>query len=305
MRYLFLILLGTLFARSSSAPEPAEEPTSTLSVYVVNYPLQYFAERIGDRRVEVHFPAPADEDPAFWDPAPEVIREYQQADLILLNGAGYAKWATTASLPMSAMVDTTAAAKDRYIEIEATITHSHGPGGAHTHGGTAFTTWLDPTMAAIQAEAVAAALEKLSPPDAATFRRNLASLEADLAGLNNALKSAATDAPLLASHPVYQYLARAGGFNLKNVHWEPNEMPPPEEWSKFDGLLKAHPASLMLWEAPPLPEVATELAKRGVKTTVFYTCNNVPESGDFLSVFRKSIADLSAALSRAREPQRR
>ena len=34
-----------------------------LTVYTVNYPLQYFAERIGGEYVEVIFPAPGDEDP--------------------------------------------------------------------------------------------------------------------------------------------------------------------------------------------------------------------------------------------------
>jgi zinc transport system substrate-binding protein len=295
MRYLLAILLGTLLACSSSAPEPAEDAPTTLQVYVVNYPLQYFAERIGGDSVEVSLPAPADEDPAYWEPSPEVIQQYQQADLILLNGADYAKWVTKATLPMSAMVNTTAAASDRYIEIEALSTHTHGPEGEHAHGGTAFTTWLDPAMAVIQAEAVAAALEKLSPPDAAAFQQNLAALKSGLAGLDTALNSAATEAPLLGSHPVYQYLARAGGLNLKSVHWEPNEMPPAAEWRKLDTLLQTHPARLMFWEAPPLPEVAAELKKRGVSTTVFSTCNNVPESGDFLSVFRQSIADLSAS----------
>ena len=35
-------------------------------VYTVNYPLQYFAERIAGDLVEVVLPVPADIDPAFW-----------------------------------------------------------------------------------------------------------------------------------------------------------------------------------------------------------------------------------------------
>ena len=50
----------------------------TISVYVMNYPLKYFAERIGGAHVEVHFPAPADEDPAYWMPNSETISKYQQ-----------------------------------------------------------------------------------------------------------------------------------------------------------------------------------------------------------------------------------
>ncbi|RLA05886.1 MAG: zinc ABC transporter substrate-binding protein, partial [Gammaproteobacteria bacterium] len=58
----------------------------------VNYPLAYFAERIGGEQVEVGFPVPADVDPAFWSPAADAVAAYQAADVIILNGATYAKW---------------------------------------------------------------------------------------------------------------------------------------------------------------------------------------------------------------------
>ena len=76
-----------------------------LSIYVVNYPLKYFAERIGGDHVRVEFPAPADVDPAYWNPDLAVISAFQKADLILLNGAGYAKWIAKVSLPRSKIVD--------------------------------------------------------------------------------------------------------------------------------------------------------------------------------------------------------
>jgi len=130
------------------APPRDGEP---LTVYVVNYPLQYFAERIGGDGVHVEFPAPVDEDPAFWSPDAETIAAYQQAWRILLNGAGYARWAQRATLPQSKLVDTSAGFRDRYIRVDDGVTHAHGPGGEHTHGEVAFTTWLDPTLAIEQA----------------------------------------------------------------------------------------------------------------------------------------------------------
>ena len=44
-----------------------------LSVFAVNYPLAWFAERIGGEHVRVHFPAPPDVDPAFWTPDAETV----------------------------------------------------------------------------------------------------------------------------------------------------------------------------------------------------------------------------------------
>ncbi len=104
IRSVLLIGLGISFTLSSWTVSQAQ-PT----VYVVNYPLQYFAERIGAEQVRVVFPAPADEDPAFWKPDVETIAAFQAADLILINGAGYAKWLKTASLPKSKVIDTSRA----------------------------------------------------------------------------------------------------------------------------------------------------------------------------------------------------
>ena len=42
--------------------------SGTPVVYVVNYPLQYFAMRIAGDFADVQYPAPADIDPAFWKP---------------------------------------------------------------------------------------------------------------------------------------------------------------------------------------------------------------------------------------------
>ena len=73
----------------------------------------------------------------------KTISDYQSADLILLNGANYAKWVNKVSLPRFRMVNTSAAFKDRYIEAAEMLTHSHGAEGKHGHEALAFTTWID------------------------------------------------------------------------------------------------------------------------------------------------------------------
>ena len=72
-----------------------------LKVSTVNYPLQYFAQSIGGHVVKVALPMPEDIDPAFWSPTAKDVAEIQKADIILLNGAHYAKWLPKVSLPLS------------------------------------------------------------------------------------------------------------------------------------------------------------------------------------------------------------
>jgi zinc transport system substrate-binding protein len=274
---------------------PAEPATGPLSVYTVNYPLAYLAERIGGDRVRVEFPAPPDVDPAFWSPDTETVAAYQQADLILLNGAGYAKWVAKVTLPATQMVDTSQALADDLIVETGGVTHSHGPGGEHTHGEVAFTTWLDADIAQAQARAIRDGFVAARPVDQAVFDDGLSSLEADLASLDGDLRVLIGHdfrKPLLGSHPVYQYLARRYGLDLRMVHFEPDEMPSAEQWRDLEVLVEEHPAEWMLWEAAPLPEIVDRLRRSGVESVVFDPCGNRPESGDFLSVMRGNVERL-------------
>jgi zinc transport system substrate-binding protein len=105
MKCLHCLYLAWLVVISSQASLQAAGDVR-LTVYVVNYPLQYFAERIAGEHATVVFPAPSEVDPAFWLPDPHTIAAYQRADLILLNGATYEKWLTKATLPYARRVDT-------------------------------------------------------------------------------------------------------------------------------------------------------------------------------------------------------
>ncbi|QQO56854.1 MAG: zinc ABC transporter substrate-binding protein [Thiohalocapsa sp. PB-PSB1] len=266
-----------------------------LRIYSVNYPLTYFAERLAGDLAEVTFPAPDDVDPAFWMPDTETIAAYQAADLILLNGADYAKWTAKVSLLRSRLVDTSRAYRDAYIRAAGTVTHSHGPGGEHDHGGLAFTTWLDLSQAAKQAEAIAQALIRKRPDAKAQIARNLDALKADLLALDARMAEiASTDPrrPLLGSHPVYQYLARRYGLNLKSVMWEPEEMPNAAQWGELERTLKDHPASWMLWEGDPARANVERLRALGIASLVVDPCANRPAEGDFLSVMTENANNL-------------
>ena len=269
-----------------------------LTIYVVNYPLQYFAERIAGEHAAVVFPAPADVDPAYWMPDPKTIADYQRADLILLNGANYAKWVNKVSLPRFRMVNTSAAFKDRYIEAAEILTHSHGGEGEHAHESLAFTTWVDFSLAAEQAKAIAQALGRKKPALKDTFQRNYGELEKELLKLDRNLKALVSKdqaRPLVVSHPVYDYFARRYGLNIKSVHWEPDEIPTTEQMLKLHSILKDHPAKWMIWEGESIKESVERLKAIGIQSVVFDPCGNEPDQGDFMSVMRQNVENIKEA----------
>ena len=271
-----------------------------LSVYVVNYPLKYFAEHIAGEHATVILPVPAGKDPAFWMPDAKTISDYQRADLILLNGASYAKWINKVALPQFRLVDTSANFKDRYIKVSNVITHTHGPTGDHAHEGVAFTTWLDFELAAQQAKEVASALSRKSPALRDLFQSNLAALEKDLVKLDRKIKQIVAkhpELPLLASHPVYDYLSRRYGLNIRSVLWEPHQVPSKNQWGELQAIINNHPAQWIIWEAEPLPATVKMLNSSGIQSLVFNPSANAPEKGDFLSVMRQNVNNLRAVFS--------
>lgn len=292
--FVMIVAQAVLFPFHSACGEDAKK----LAVYTVNYPLKYFAERIAGDHASVVFPAPADGDPAFWMPDTETIAQYQKADFILLNGAAYAKWVPKVTLPQFRLINTSAGFEKDYIEIESSLTHSHGPGGEHSHAGTAFTTWLDFSQAAEQARMIMEVLGRKRPEHKKIFQENFESFEKELLALDKeieALVSKKQDQPLVASHPVYQYFARRYQLNLESVMWEPDEVPAEKLWAELEHGLEAHPAKWMIWEGEPLEKSVERLASMGVGSIVFDPCGNTPEDGDFMSVMRSNINNLKRA----------
>lgn len=285
-------------SKKETTPTPAPEEARPTTVYTVNYPLTYFAERLAPKGTEVVFPAPPNVDPALWKPSPEVIGQYQKAGLIVLNGAGYARWTRTATLPKARTVVTAEGCRDAFLQSEEAVKHQHGPDGEHAHGGTAFTTWLDMRLARCQAERIRDALIELTPGHNDAIQKRFAALEHDLTELDTRLRVAAKasgDQPTLASHPVYQYLADAYGLRIESLHFEPNEALSPEAIQELESVLARHPAKLMLWEGQPLATTAQQLRNRGVTSIVFDPASQPPTEGDFLTVMAGNVERFACA----------
>jgi zinc transport system substrate-binding protein len=279
-------------------------------VAVTNAPLAAMVERIAGEWVDVELPIPSGVDPPFWKPEPEAVLRMQGADLVLLNGATYERWLPTVQLPMSRTVDTGSSFRGQLLDLADEVVHSHGPEGEHSHRGKAFTTWLDFSLAAQQARAVGEAIATRLPAiagnaeRAAAVRANAQALADQLRDLSLRCEVAGRHLQgqtVLASHPVFDYLARRAGLALQSVHWEPGEMPNDDEWQRFDALRAAHPATLMLWEGEPGEAVRRALEGRGVTVLVFDPAGAADNRGArvWLDAMEANVARLEAAAAAA------
>ncbi|MEL6959952.1 MAG: metal ABC transporter substrate-binding protein [Pseudomonadota bacterium] len=264
-------------------------------VVAVNDALSDFAERLLGDAAEVVFPVPEGVDPSFWRPSISDISAIQSADLILLNGAGFATWIDRVSLPRSRVVNTSAAIEDRFIVTES-ITHSHGDGGEHSHEGLASYTWLDPMLALAQAEAIAAAViaRDLAPADDVDAR--LADLRTDLTALDATARDALQvldGVAIIATHPRYQYFASRYDLTISSLEWEAGALPTDADFADLADLMAETEARILIWEAQPPGDAIERAAALGLQSVVFEPWASHGSGEGFINSYANAVADLS------------
>jgi zinc transport system substrate-binding protein len=290
-------LPGALAAVIMAATTPALSQEQR-TVVAVNYALSYFAERLGSDEIDVVFPVPDGVDPSFWRPGIADISTMQSADLIVLNGAGFATWITKASLPRSRLLDTSRGFEDRFIATE-TITHSHGADGEHSHTGKASFTWLDQEQAIMQASTIAEALAQRGLVESDEIETRLSALTENLLALDAAaeqLRPLAEGKVLIATHPRYQYFSRAYGLEIRSLEWEAGAAPNADQLAELEALVDETGAQVLLWEAEPPEEARAVLRDLGLVDVVFPTLAMAPEGSDYVQRLRAVVDDLARVL---------
>jgi len=266
------------------------------------YPTTWLVQRLGGEHVEAVLPLPADEDPISWQPSREALQQYQEADLVVVNGAELEKWVEGASLPLSRVVDTAAGFEERWIEYEG-LTHTHGGGEEHSHVGVDGHTWMSPELFALQAEAVAEALESrgLVPTD--VLAAALAEVKGELEGLARQLEEEvlplAEEVRFIANHPAYDYLL-ADRVDLVNLDLDPEADDVEAAVHEVEHAKGDAERCVVLWEAEPTTVVAEALrAALGVPSVVFSPAESVedPARADYVAIQRANLERLAAALA--------
>jgi zinc transport system substrate-binding protein len=291
---LTVLFCGLLTACGGDSPPTQQAIKKDRFIVAVNSPMQYFAKYLTGPEIEVRMLAPAGTDPSQWQPAIEDILQLQQAELILLNGAGYSSWLNKVSLSEEQLLVTSAAASGEWIPLTDQVSHSHGPQGEHAHSGYAFTTWIDMGLAQVQAKAIAGALQSQWPEKQADIEGKLTSLLAELGSIDRGYTEAAAQLrknQIIYSHPVYQYFERRYNLPGISLHWEPDVMPSDVQWSELQNI--ESDKILFIWEAEPSPDIAERMDKIGIRSVVIDPAANI-ENDTWLSAQRKNIKRLEA-----------
>lgn len=315
--YLIFMPCLTILFSSCCFCEPASGSpafsSSSPVIYTSFLPVRCITEKICGSLASVRPIFSRGEDPSEAMPPPEIISALQKdAELVIINGAGFEKWINKVSLPLEKCVESAAELEDTFIFIEDRTSHSHGAAGLHSHHGLDGHTWLSPPNALVQAKAINQALKEVLPGKHEILDQGLAELEKSLKDLDRDFRGLMSNfkGTLAAAHPAYNYWAREYGVKILSFTLDPEEIPSQETLKALaDQLKDVNPKpQLMLWEAPPAPQVARAITEAtGLANVCFSPCESPASAdsqeegsapkADFISMMRQNLTNLTNALN--------
>jgi len=210
-------LLRTLTLASAMAVAAADaaQPVSILAAE--NFYGEAAAAIGGDRvAVESVIVAPGT-DPHDFDPPPSVAAAVADANLVIMNGAGYDQW-------MERLLQADEAPSRVVIDVAALLGVAAGD-NPHV--------WYHPDAMPAMAAALTETLVTLDPDGRATFEANRDAFLATLAPVGAMvadLRRRFAGTPAVATEPVFGYMAEALGLEMQNEAFQTaimNETEPP------------------------------------------------------------------------------
>ena len=198
---LFLSLLAATGCEPDTRTTPtAKMPAQTsgtaqdaepLSIVASVEPLGWMCRTIGGEAVKVNVMTPSTADPAAWRPPRPALIAARDADLLVVIGEGFEPWRGALAVRSGRVLtvtDRSAGVAIDWIETES-ATHSHGPGGEHSHGERDGYVWMDPQQAKDVAAAIAQTLVDRRPSLSAQFARGLQEVHTDLDRMDAAIET--------------------------------------------------------------------------------------------------------------------
>lgn len=212
------VWLAVIGLGCSPAPEPGSEETPGASasesrVTVASFPLYEALQAAVGQELDLFYP----QVPAGQAIDRPTVQQVQSSRLIVVDGTHHVGWVDTVSLPETRKRVSTFDIMDRLIMVENLGSHSHGPGGEHSHKGIVAQTWLDPALLKLQLQSTLQACVKAELLDAEAMQRGVERWWSQVAGLERDLQALAQAGPrtVIADRAGTEYLLQRIGWQVE------------------------------------------------------------------------------------------
>ena len=279
-----LLAIARTPAHGENARDESAGPQSRLIV-TTTHALQWVCETLAGDDAEVRFYSPTDgEEPP----------DFEKAELIVLNGAGFETWA--AGLEADNVFRTSEAVLDAYSERRNFDENARQTFHQETEGYT----WLDPAHLRLQARAVAERMAGFTTAD--DLAQRLQTLETALDKLEAELRAhhpRMTTERFMALHPALVLFADGIGWRFRGPA-EPLPAYNDEAFTLLEDLREVFPARLAVAMGEPDPQWSRALQRRmRIHTFSFNPGTDAPaDAADWPGVMQSNLRTLTSGFSR-------
>jgi zinc transport system substrate-binding protein len=300
---LLVLCLGACRDRGKEATGPHR-----LRVVATLFPVYDFARVVGGDKAEVTLLLPPGVEPHNYEPKPEEAAGIVRADLFVYTDRYMEPWAAHllkgldgARMPVAVE----AGAGVQYLpdveEGEAETGHHHDHGGMDPH------IWLDPENARLMVGAIAAAMARKDPANAAYYRANAARYEAELTRLDErfraGLAACRQRAFLHGGHYAFAYLARRYGLTYRSAYAiSANAEPTPQRIVALVRQVRSLGLKYIFYEELLSPAMAETIAhETGTALLKLHGIHNVSKAdlergASYLSLMEENLKNLRIGL---------
>ena len=290
---IMAVIVAGCTACGQNAIKNTADDSGKVKVMTSFYTMYDFAQKIGGEKVEITNMVPSGTEPHDWEPSAIDIRNMEDADVFIYNGAGMEHWAEDIlkSLDNSELITVEASEGVELIK-EGKENDPH--------------VWLDPENAKIEMEHIKDAFIKADKDNAEYYNENYETCSRQLDELNQEFKetlSQATNKDIIVAHKAFAYLCKAYGLNQIAIEGlMPDSEPDPARMEEIIQLAKKKKINTIFFEELVSPKVANTIAKEiGAKTEVLNPLEGLSEEQmdageDYFSVMRTNLKQIKKAL---------
>ena len=300
MRKVLVPVAVLVTACALSACQPAASSGGKLTIVASFYPLQYVAQRIaGDHATVTNLTNPGAE-PHDVELTVKQVADVATADVVFYEkGLAPAVDQAVANDASKVVVDTVTA-----VPLHPPVPGETVPGDTEMDAGDPHF-WQDPTLLAKVAAQFERALAKADRAHAADYRRNLGSLQADLANLDTTYRQGLAHCKIHAivvSHDAFEYLGRRYGLKILPIAGlSPEAEPSVKHIAQLQQLVRSDHVTTVFSEVLASPKMSQTLASDlGLKTAVLDPIEGLSSSdahANYLSIMKANLAAIERANS--------
>jgi zinc transport system substrate-binding protein len=211
-----LAMIATVYTGRPALQDRQEQ--EKITVVASFYPLYEFASRVVGDRAEVSSLVPAGVEPHDWEPTAEDVSRGRLADVLIINGAGFEKWAD--DMEAKVVANTSEGIEFNHEGGKEVGDDDHGHEDA-TGGGVNPHIWLDPILAKHQIEKIRNVMVSSDPANADYYNQNADRFTTELDSLDAFIRSELADcdkSDFIAFHDAFTHFSERYGLRQHSIH---------------------------------------------------------------------------------------